>query len=179
MFVYCVWVGRKFTKRCAGHWAVFFFFPTAFLIVAFFSLLISESPYGLIYSMSLWTGCLVGLIATNRVPIKIDVACQTIYAPGSSHLLIGLLLLCVSRCGINFFITSMPEYAWQFQNISWILKGAVTGMLFGQAISFFYRFSTAAKSCKDSELLSERFVFFVGLKKVSRAHYFVAKKLLQ
>jgi hypothetical protein len=146
------------------------FFPTTFLLVALFSFLLREPTYWLIYSMSLVGGCVIGLFATNRVPIKIDVACQKIFAPGSWQLLGCLLVLCIAKCGTDFFVVSMPAYAFQFKSISWLVKGAVTGMLYGQAISFFYRFLIAA-SCDTSELIRGRFAFFVGLEKVSRAHY--------
>jgi len=166
VFIYCVWVGRRFAHRRTGHWLTFFFFPVLFSVVAIFSLLLSTKANVLGYCTSLWGGFSLGLFMTNRVLIKIDVACQTISAPGSWSLMVCLMALFLSKCVVDFWVVLTPEYAVYFKKISWIVKGIVTGILYGQAVSFWYRFSIAASS-DVSELTRERFIFFSGLKKIS------------
>jgi hypothetical protein len=167
VFAYCIWVGRIFAKRYKAHWLTFLFFPTTFMIVAFFSLLIHG---GLlcwsIYLISLWSGCIAGLLITNPVPVKIDLVRQTLSAPGSWLLLVCLLTLWVSKCSFDWLSVSMPERILQWKLISFAIKGAMTGLLYGQALSFWYRFYVA-NTCSADELVSVRFTRFYGLERVT------------
>ena len=171
VFAYCIWVGKHFYKHNKGHWITFLFFPTAFMIAAIFALLIKSPGYWMPYLMSLCSGCIVGLLIANSMPIKIDLVRQMIFAPGSWLLLFCLITLCISKCAFDWFSVSMPGYMSQMTVISFAIKGAVTGLLYGQAVSFLYRFSIA-DACSSTELLHGRFAFFCGLKQVSRAEDF-------
>lgn len=116
--------------------------------MAFFALLTgSHAGCFIPYLMSLWMGCLVGLLITNPAPIRIDLAHQTISAPRSWLFLFCLMTLCVSKCVFDWFSISMPMYMPQVTLISFIIKGAMTGLLYGQALSFLYRFSIADVRC--------------------------------
>lgn len=169
VFAYCIWVGRYFAKKNKGHWITFLFFPTAFMIVAFFALL-TKSYTGCFvpYLVSLWSGCLVGLLITNPMPIKIDLVRRMIVAPGSWLLFFCLMVLCISKCAFDGLSVSMPAYVPQLTLISFAIKGAMTGLLYGQALSFWYRFSVA-DTVSVAELIRGRFVFFCGLKQLPRA----------
>lgn len=167
VFAYCIWVGRVFAKRYRAHWLTFLFFPTAFMMAAFFSLLICGSPLcWSAYLISLWSGCFLGLLITNSAPIKIDLIRQTVSAPGSWLLLVCLLTLCVSKCGFDWLNVSMPECILLWKLISFSIKGVMTGLLYGQAFSFWYRFSIA-NDCSTDELVPVRFTRFYGLKRVT------------
>lgn len=172
VFAYCIWVGKYFAKRNKGHWTTFLFFPTAFMIAAFFALL-TKSHVGCFipYLVSLWVGCLVGVLITNSMPIKIDLVRQMIFAKGSWLLFFCLMVLCVSKCAFDWLSVSMPGYMPQMMLISFAIKGAMTGMLYGQGLSFLHRF-LIAEACSPAELVHGRFAFFCGLKKVSRAEDF-------
>ena len=167
MFAYCIWVGKHFSKRNKGHWTTFLFFPISFMIAAIFALFTKPCAGCFFpYLMSLGMGCLVGLLITNSAPIRIDLVHQTISAPGSWLLLFCLMTLCVSKCAFDWFRVSMLMYVPQVTLISFIIKGAMTGLLYGQALSFLYRFSIA-DACSPAELVHGRFAFFCGLKQVS------------
>lgn len=171
VFAYCIWVGKHFSKRNKGHWITFLFFPTAFMIAAIFSLLAkSHAGCFMSYLMSLCIGCMIGLLITNLIPIRIDLMRQAISAPGSWLLLFCLMTLCISKCVFDWFSVSMPAYMPQVMLISFAIKGAMTGLLYGQALSFFYRFSIA-DACPPTELIHGRFAFFCGLKKVPSKDY--------
>lgn len=172
VFAYCVWVGKHFSKRCTGHWSTFLFFPTVFMVTAFFALSVgSHAMVWVVYLLNLWIGCMLGLLITNSVPIKIDLIRQTISAPGSWLLLFCLMVLCVSKCTFDWLSISMPGYILQLKVVSFGTKGAVTGLLYGQALSFWYRFSIA-DACSPAELVRGRFAFFCGMKKVPSAEDF-------
>ena len=163
VFAYCVWLGRRFTKRCAGHWLSFFFLPALFFTTALCSLLFLHNITCLLYYLlNLWIGCLIGLLITNRTPIKIDIILQSIAAPGSSLLFICLMTLCISKCIFDVLNVSLPHQIFQLKIISFAIKGLVTGLLCGQALSFWYRFSVANKY-STTELVKGRFAFFSGL----------------
>lgn len=166
VFAYCIWVGKLFAKRCKGHWVTFLFFPTAFLIAALFSLLLGG---GVLcwpsYLMSLWIGCVAGLLITNPVSIKIDMLRQTISAPGSRLMLVCLVTLCISKCTFDWLYVSMPEYIAQLKIMSFGIKGVMTGLLYGQALSFCYRLWIPNK-CFSTETVLPRHVLFCGLKMV-------------
>lgn len=167
VFAYCIWVGRIFTKRCTAHWMTFLFFPTLFMIVAFVSLLVQNNGLSWYsYLICLWSGCVVGLLITNPVPIKIDLMRQTVSAPGSRLLLVCLMTLCVSRCAFDWLYVSMPEYLSQLKLLNFCIKGTMTGVLYGQALSFWYRLSLADKYSAD-QLMYRRFFHFYGLQMVS------------
>lgn len=169
VFVYCIWIGKHFSRRCKGHWSTFLFFPTVFMITAFFALLTgSHSMCWFFYLVGLWVGCIIGLIMTNLVPIEVDLVRQAIAAPGSWLLLFCLMVLCISKCAFDWLSISMPGFILQLKIISFGIKGVVTGLLYGQALSFWYRFSIA-DACSPSELVRGRFAFFCGMKKVSHA----------
>lgn len=167
VFAYCIWVGKHFAKRNKGHWITFLFFPTAFMVTAFFALL-TKSYTGCFvpYLMSLCSGCMVGLLITNSMPIKIDLVRQMIFAPGSWLLFFCLMTLCISKCVFYWLSVSMPGYMPQIMLISFAIKGAMTGLLYGQGLSFLHRF-LIAKAYSPAELVRGRFAFFCGLKKVS------------
>ena len=166
VFAYCLWVGKHFSENYKGHWATFLFFPTVFIVTAFFALMGCHAMCWSAYLTSLWIGCMIGLLITNPVPIKIDLVRQMISAPGSWLMLICLIILCVSKCIFDFLSVSMPAHILQLQIISFAIKGTVTGLLYGQALSFWYRLSIV-DSCSSSELVCGRFAFFCGLKRVS------------
>lgn len=167
VFAYCLWVGKIFAKRCKGHWTTFLFFPTVFMITAFFSLLVTG---GLLcwsfYLICLWSGCAAGLLITNPVPIKVDVVRQTVAAPGSWLVLICLVTLCISKCTFDWLYVSMPAHTAQFKVISFSIKGVMTGLLYGQALSFWYRL-LIANTCSSAELVRNRLAFFCGLERAS------------
>jgi hypothetical protein len=155
-------------KRFKGHLATFLFFPTAFLFTALVSLLINCSAVcWFSYLIGLWSGCLVGLLITNPVPIKIDVLRAQISLPGSRLYLICLMILCVSKCIFDWFYVSVPEHILLLRIVSFVIKGTITGLLYGQVLSFWYRFSIAGRFSSDE--LSGRFVRFYGLQRVSSA----------
>lgn len=166
VFAYCIWVGKRFGRRCVGHWLVFFFLPVLFSLAAFFALLFLHNTLcWMYYFMSLWIGCIIGLLVTNPVPVKVDTVSQQISAPGSFLLLSCLMVLCFLKCALDYFNVSMPGYSLQLSQIGFSIKGCVTGLLYGQALSFRYRFSIA-DACPPKELVRGRFAFFKGLKRV-------------
>ena len=165
-FAYCVWLGRHFSKRRKAHWMTFLFFPMVFLVVALFSLIVhGGSLCWNAYLMGLWIGCLVGLLVTNPVPIKIDLVRQRISAPGSWLMMFCLMILYISKCGFDWLVVSMPEHIFELKLMSFGIKGAMTGALFGQALSFWYRF-LVADNCSLNKLTNERFARFCGLQRV-------------
>ena len=171
VFAYCIWVGRRFSKRCSGHWMSFFFLPVVFLMTALIALsLLGNVVCFLYYLLTLWTGCLIGLLITNRVAVKVDTALQKVVAPGSWLLLVCLMTLCVSKCTFDVLNMLMPEKFLQLSIISFVIKGLMTGLLWGQALSFWYRF-WVANACPPMELNRGRFAFFSRLEPVSYQVY--------
>lgn len=137
------------------------------MIAAFFSLLIYGGPLcWSAYLISLWSGCFLGLLITNPTPIKIDLVRQTVSAPGSWLLLVCLLTLCVSKCCFDWISMLMPERILQWKLISFAIKGAMTSLLYGQALSFWYRFFIA-NACSADELVHGRFTRLYGLERVA------------
>ena len=171
VFAYCLWVGKRFLKRCSGHWLSFFFLPVVFLMTALIALSLLENVSCLLfYLLGLWIGCLKGLVTTNSVTVKVDTVLQKIVAPGSWFLLSCLMILCVSKCTFDVLNTLMPERFLQLNIISFTIKGLITGLLFGQALSFWYRFWVANTS-SSIELSCGRFAFFFRLEPVSHQVY--------
>jgi hypothetical protein len=163
VFAYCIWIGKIFAKRCEGHWLTFWFLPTALMFTTFFSLLIKENiGYGGPYLMSVLTGCIVGLLITNPVSVKIDLVRQNISAPGSWLVFIGLMVLCISKVVFEWLNVSMPKQAIEFKIVSFLINGGATGLLYGQALSFYYRYLMAEHRSKK-ELKPSRFAHFCGL----------------
>lgn len=168
VFIYCIFVGKIFSKRNRGHWLTFLFFPTVFMMAAFFSLLLKGNASQLLtYSICLFSGFLIGLWITNPVPIRIDLIRQTISVPGSWLLFGCFMTLCVSKCAFDWCSVTMPAHILQIQNVSFGIKGLMTGLLFGQALSFCYRFWLTDR-CPAKDLIHGRFAFFEGLKKMPR-----------
>ena len=167
VFVYCIWIGKRFAKRSVGHWLSFFFFPVLFSIAALFVLLLLQNSLCWVYYLiSLLSGSLVGLFITNRLSIKVDTVSQQISAHGSWLIMFCLLTLCVWKCAFDILKIMLPLYSTHLSLIGFVVKGSITGLLYGQALSFWYRFSIAEK-CSPLELSRGRFAFFRGLTRVS------------
>jgi len=171
VFAYCLWIGKRFAKRNSGHWLSFFFLPVAFLMIALIAFSWSKDLNCLLYYLlSLWTGCLIGVLITNCTVIKVDTVLQKIIAPGSWLLLVCLMVLFFSKCTFDVLAVLTPERVTQLNIISFTIKGLMTGLLFGQALSFGYRF-WIADTCSPAELTRGRFAFFFRLESVSHQAY--------
>ncbi len=168
VFFYCIWFGKQFLDGTNWQWSMFFFLPTLFLLVALYVFALGNIP-GLWkpYLVTLWLGLCIGLFWANRLRVKVDLLQERVLAPKSWFVMICLLSLCITRCAFDVLMSVYPEYANHHYTCSFAIKGWITGLLYGQALSFLYRF-IVAKYCKSDEMKS-RFVLFYGLSRVKRA----------
>jgi len=102
--------------------------------------------------------------------IKVDILSQRIIVPGSKMMLTCLMALFIQKLLFDWFNVSTLAYSLQLYIICFVVKGVVTGLLFGQALSFWYRILMVDQWTPEG-WTQNRFAFFCGLEPVSYQRY--------